>query len=659
MLYAVADAPVVSANKIFGFAVGSDGALTWPGGFPVPMATGPVAAVPSRDGTHLYALASGTLRVYAIRSDGSLDTNENFPTITNGLSGPSALAVSPDGTQLYVANSTTSTVVRFPINGNGSLPEGPPPSTSTKSGADGIGPVAIAMSPDGAHLYTADAGDDRISVFDVAPGGALTLRTAVTTTGSHPAGLAITPDGTRLYATNSDATSGSVSGWVVAPDGSLSPVLALDPLVDPAPAGAGARGIAISPDGNRLLTANAADSKVSRFIIGATGALTPAGADVSVDVGARSIAISHDGKHAYVGGATGVEAFDLSAVGGLTKNGQPQPTNASHPWVTLTPNQAPQAKFNAVAAYTGAASTFQGGPSSDDDGTVASWTWDFGDGTTGDGVATTHVYQQAGRYTVTLTVRDNEGCSVASGYNGQSTTCAGSQFAVTSQPLDVLAAPPPVQPEPACIHDGDDGFCGTADHKAPIVTVLGFNDGASITTLDAPQDLVGSVTPDPSGVTDVLLRFSKAAGTVRKKKTTYKRVCHKVKGKRKKSCKRKKVVKTTNTKVAACLTVSGTKNYLVKYLCAKVPWVTVPAPDGSFRYSLPVALGIGAYTLDVVAVDGAGNRDVLEGGRNHMSFKIINTPSNAGDGGGGGTTTTPTTTTPVPPVTDTGSPFGR
>ncbi|MGD8394257.1 MAG: PKD domain-containing protein [Candidatus Eiseniibacteriota bacterium] len=52
--------------------------------------------------------------------------------------------------------------------------------------------------------------------------------------------------------------------------------------------------------------------------------------------------------------------------------------------------------------------TFDGSGSSDPDGTVESWDWMFGDGTTGSGETTTHSYGTAGSYTVTLTVTDND-----------------------------------------------------------------------------------------------------------------------------------------------------------------------------------------------------------------------------------------------------------
>jgi PKD repeat protein len=55
----------------------------------------------------------------------------------------------------------------------------------------------------------------------------------------------------------------------------------------------------------------------------------------------------------------------------------------------------------------GAAVTFDGSSSSDPDGTIVAWDWDFGDSTMGTGVSPSKTYATAGRYDVTLTVTDN------------------------------------------------------------------------------------------------------------------------------------------------------------------------------------------------------------------------------------------------------------
>ncbi|MCU1311855.1 MAG: hypothetical protein JWO20_2980 [Candidatus Angelobacter sp.] len=57
---------------------------------------------------------------------------------------------------------------------------------------------------------------------------------------------------------------------------------------------------------------------------------------------------------------------------------------------------------------------FDGGLSSDPDGTVVDYLWDFGDGTSGEGQSIQHVYQTGGSYVVQLLVRDNRGSTNAS-----------------------------------------------------------------------------------------------------------------------------------------------------------------------------------------------------------------------------------------------------
>ena len=52
--------------------------------------------------------------------------------------------------------------------------------------------------------------------------------------------------------------------------------------------------------------------------------------------------------------------------------------------------------------------TFDGSASSDSEGGIARYIWDLGDGSTGSGVSPTHTYTEAGQYTVSLTVEDNE-----------------------------------------------------------------------------------------------------------------------------------------------------------------------------------------------------------------------------------------------------------
>jgi chitodextrinase len=74
---------------------------------------------------------------------------------------------------------------------------------------------------------------------------------------------------------------------------------------------------------------------------------------------------------------------------------------------------APTASFTADPASGKAPLrvSFNGTYSNDPDGTIDSYIWDFGDGSTGSGETTSHEYTSAGTYTVTLTVTDNDGAT--------------------------------------------------------------------------------------------------------------------------------------------------------------------------------------------------------------------------------------------------------
>ena len=89
----------------------------------------------------------------------------------------------------------------------------------------------------------------------------------------------------------------------------------------------------------------------------------------------------------------------------------------------VTENQAPTAAF--TASPTGLSLSVDGSGSSDPDGSVAGYAWDFGDGATGTGAAATHTYAAAGTYTVTLTVTDNLGAAGV----------ASQQVAMTAPPV--------------------------------------------------------------------------------------------------------------------------------------------------------------------------------------------------------------------------------
>jgi len=79
----------------------------------------------------------------------------------------------------------------------------------------------------------------------------------------------------------------------------------------------------------------------------------------------------------------------------------------------LLPNTAPIANATATpnSGYAPLVVTLDGAGSFDSDGSIVSYQWNFGDGSTGSGATVSHTYQNPGSYTATLTVTDNRGAT--------------------------------------------------------------------------------------------------------------------------------------------------------------------------------------------------------------------------------------------------------
>ena len=84
-------------------------------------------------------------------------------------------------------------------------------------------------------------------------------------------------------------------------------------------------------------------------------------------------------------------------------------TAPANPNACSSGNQPPVASFTATP--NGLTVSFNGSGSSDPDGSIASYSWNFGDNTTGSGASTSKTYTSAGTYSVSLTVTDNQGAT--------------------------------------------------------------------------------------------------------------------------------------------------------------------------------------------------------------------------------------------------------
>lgn len=111
---------------------------------------------------------------------------------------------------------------------------------------------------------------------------------------------------------------------------------------------------------------------------------------------------------AGVAEGTYVISAEASVVPGETDAGDNTYTNGT---ITISVLKPPVASFiytphNPVINET---VTFNASASNDSDGTIASYAWDFGDGTSDTGMIVTRAYPVVGSYNVTLVVTDNDG----------------------------------------------------------------------------------------------------------------------------------------------------------------------------------------------------------------------------------------------------------
>ncbi|MFM9919167.1 PKD domain-containing protein [Lacisediminihabitans sp. H27-G8] len=137
-----------------------------------------------------------------------------------------------------------------------------------------------------------------------------------------------------------------------------------------------------------------------------TGSSDPDGtiASYSWNYGDSTTGTGATSSHTYAAAGTFTASLTVTDNQGATNT-------VSHPVTVTAPaaNQAPVAAFTSTSSDLVA--SFSGTGSSDPDGTIASYSWNYGDSTTGTGATSSHTYGAAGTFTASLTVTDNQGAT--------------------------------------------------------------------------------------------------------------------------------------------------------------------------------------------------------------------------------------------------------
>jgi 6-phosphogluconolactonase len=190
-----------------------------------------------------------------------------------------------------------------------------PPGTGTGTmGSTNVENIRIACGPH--FAYTANAGDNTVSAYTIAPfSGALAAVGGAVTTGMSPSAIAGTPDRRHLYVANK--SSNNISAYAIdATTGALTPIPS-----SPIAAGTTPQAMAFDLSGAYLYVANFGSSNLSAYAVDSTsGALTPlATSTYSTGSGPSAIALDPTGKFIYVtnnGGSNDISVFQLTAATG-------------------------------------------------------------------------------------------------------------------------------------------------------------------------------------------------------------------------------------------------------------------------------------------------------------------------------------------------------
>jgi YVTN family beta-propeller protein len=372
-------------------------------GSPIPVGVTPWGMAITPDGTTVYVANYNSKTVSVIDTATNTVVGSPIPVGTQ----PFGVAITPDGTTAYVVNDVSNNVSVI----------GTATNKVTTAIPVGISPFAVAITPDGTTAYVVNYGPCPFPSCGAPPGTISIIDTASNTVvgspiqvGEHPYDIAITPDGTAAYVTNFYSNTVSVI------DTATNAVVG-----SPIHVGSGPRGIAITPDGSTAYVTNyfSGNNGTVSVIDTATKKVT---GTIQLGVGLPlSIAITPDGATAYVVDDNGFVSVIDTATNRVI--GSPIGGSALEDplGISITPDQAPVAHLSVTPAPAGSATTFDASASTVTFGTIATYAWNFGDGSnaTSTTPTTTHTYSSHGKFTASVTETSSGGTSTTKVFTGQ------------------------------------------------------------------------------------------------------------------------------------------------------------------------------------------------------------------------------------------------
>lgn len=301
-------------------------------------------------------------------------------TLPSGTVTYAITAVNTDGTETSLSNLLTYTPTI-----TGTTPEEPPPTVTelkaviVANTVSGPAPLAVAFN---ASTSTGDISTYQWDFGDGSVASGVSASHTYTTAGSYIAKLTLT---SKSGQTNSATVTVTASQTATPPPTPKTPPSA----VISSSAAAGAAPLAVNFDGSGSTASNATITSHAWSF------------------GDGSSATGATASHTFASAGTFSTTLTVTDSNGLT-------ATASTPVVVTAPvstNKAPIAAISAtpISGTVPLTVTFNSSGSKDSDGSISSYVWNFGDGSSATGATATHTYTTAASFTATLQVTDNQG----------------------------------------------------------------------------------------------------------------------------------------------------------------------------------------------------------------------------------------------------------
>lgn len=393
----------------------------------------------------------------------NLTTNIPGTPINTGGSGSTNIAITPNALTAYVVNNLSNDVTPINLTNN---------TTGTLISV-GTNPVVVVITPDGQTAYVTNNGSHDLSAINIGPN----TSSIVFDFGldNNPWGIAITPDGMTAYiviqsglgtlantVVRLDLASNTLVGLpipvangfniAITPDGQKAyvttffdgTVVPIDLVTNlpqtPIPVGLFPFDIAITANGNTAFVTNQGDGTVTPIDIATN---TP-GSPITVGSAPFGLAITPDSQTVYVSNFGSDDVTPISTSTQTPGTNIPMASGGAPYGIAITPDQAPTASFTSTPAPAGSPTSFDASSSTSPVGTIAIYSWDFGDGNTATVFTPTinHTYNTSGNFLVTLTVTNSAGTSTTQTFTGKTVSNNGGPSATTSQFVSISSSTP-------------------------------------------------------------------------------------------------------------------------------------------------------------------------------------------------------------------------